>query len=279
MSDTQNVKLGVCKVIYDGVDLGYTKGGVEVGVATETHKVEVDQFGKTAVNELIMARNVSAKVPLAETTLDNLVRIMPGATLVSNGVKASGSATFSAQPTANDAIVIGGIAFTFKATASGPTDIVIGATLAATLLNAVTVINSHPSLAVSVSASATVLTITAETAGVAGNLITTTKTAGTVITISGATLTGGTDATLARVDVTTGVGMNLLSIAKALVLHPIDKADTDRSEDFTILKAATAGALQFAYKLEEERVFNVEFNGYPDVANGNKLFTVGHPHA
>jgi hypothetical protein len=39
MSDTKNVKLGVCKVFYDGKDLGYTQAGVSVTEKTETHKV------------------------------------------------------------------------------------------------------------------------------------------------------------------------------------------------------------------------------------------------
>jgi len=173
MSDTQNVKLGVCKVTFNGVDLGYTKGGVEVSVSTETHKVEIDQFGKTVINELIMSRNVQVKVPLAETTLENLVATMPGATLVTDAI----------------------------------------------------------------------------------------------------------DPTSKRVDVSTAIGTNLLALAQTLVLHPIALADSDKSEDFTVHKAATAGALQFAYKLEEERVFNVEFNGYPDVANGSKLFSYGDPDA
>ncbi len=73
------------------------------------------------------------------------------------------------------------------------------------------------------------------------------------------------------VNVNTGVGTNLLDIAQSLVLRPVGK--TDASEDFTIFKAATAGALNFAYKLEDERIFNVEFSGYPD-ANG-KLFDRG----
>lgn len=277
-SSTNNVKLGVCKVLFDGVDLGYTKGGVEVSVSTDTHKVEVDQFGKTTINELIMSRNVSVKVPLAETTLENLVKTMPGATLTSNGVKASATATFSGQPVANDTLTIGGVVFTFKATAAAANDIAIGATLAATLLNAVNAINDHPTLDVFASASATVLTVTAEQEGTYGNAITIAK-SGTGVTLSGATLAGGTDATSKRVDVTTGVGVNLLTVAKELVLHPVDKAANDRSEDFTVFKAATAGALQFAYKLEEERIFNVEFSGYPDNANGDKLFALGGPSA
>lgn len=166
-SDIKNVKLGVCKVTFDGQDLGYTKGGVEVSVKTETHKVMVDQFGKTPINEYIMGREVTVKVPLAETTLDNLVKIMPGATLITDGV----------------------------------------------------------------------------------------------------------DPTKKVVNVPTGIGSNLLDIAKTLVLHPIGKAGSDKSDDFTVFKAATAGALQFSYKLEDERIYSCEFNGYPD-ANG-KLFAVG----
>lgn len=168
-SDTKNVKLGVCKVLFNGVDLGYTKGGVEVTVKSETHKVMIDQFGKSPINEYVMGREVTVKCPLAETTLENLVAIMPGATLTTDAV----------------------------------------------------------------------------------------------------------DPLKKVVNVTNGVGTNLLDIAKALTLHPVGKADGDKSEDFTVFKAATAGALNFAYKLEDERIFNCEFSGYPDVANGNKLFAVG----
>lgn len=165
-SDIKNVKLGVCTVKFNNVDLGYTKGGVEVTVKTDTHKVNIDQFGKTPINEYIMGREVTVKVPLAETTLDNLVKIMPGATLVTDAVT--------------------------------PTKKVV--------------------------------------------------------------------------NVQTGIGTNLLDIAQALVLRPVGK--TDASEDFTVFKAATAGALNFAYKLEDERIFNVEFSGYPDATTG-KLFAVG----
>src|SRR5512133_1322978 len=83
---TENVKLGVCNVTFNAVDLGLTKGGVEVEVTTETHKVMVDQFGNVPINEYIIAREVKIRVPMAETTLENLVKIMPGATLTTDGV-------------------------------------------------------------------------------------------------------------------------------------------------------------------------------------------------
>lgn len=180
VQDTANVKLGVCKVEYDGNDLGYTKGGVEVTVETETYEATVDQFGNTPIAEKITGRMVEATVPLAETTLENLVAIMPGSNLV----------------------------------------------------------------------------------------------------------TDGTDATIQKVDVTTSVGTNLLDEAKKLVLRPIENttdyntslASDDSSDDFVIPKAATPGSLTFAYRLDEERIYNCTFKGYPDPST-KILFTVGDESA
>lgn len=161
---TTNVKLGVCKVTLGGENLGFTKGGVEVQVETESHVVNVDQLGSTPISEYITGRNCTVRVPMAETTIDHLVAIMPGATKL------------------------------------------------------------------------------------------------------------GTGAT-AHAEVATGVGTELRDVAKVLRLHPVSLADSDKSEDFVIPLAATTGALQFAYKLDEERVFNVEFKAY--ASDTGKLFYVG----
>ncbi len=83
-SSTENVKLGVCNVLFDAVDLGFTKGGVEVEVQTSTHEVMVDQTGETPIDEIIMGRTVQVTVPMAETTLENLVKVMPGSTLITD---------------------------------------------------------------------------------------------------------------------------------------------------------------------------------------------------
>jgi hypothetical protein len=115
MSSTENVKLGVCNVLFDGVDLGFTKGGVEVEVATSTKEITVDQMGETPIGEVIMGRTVQATVPLAETTLDNLVAVMPGSVLVSDGAKAQGTITFSsAAPVDGDSVTFGGVTYSFK---------------------------------------------------------------------------------------------------------------------------------------------------------------------
>jgi len=172
-SDTKNVKLGVCKVTLGGTDLGYTKGGVEVTVSTDTHPVTVDQFGESEISERITKRSVKAKIPLAETTLENMVEIMPGATLVVDG----------------------------------------------------------------------------------------------------------TDPLIKRVDVVNSIGTDLLTIAKKLVLHPQDNAVDDLNDDFIIPLASTAGALNFAYKIDQERIFDVEFTGYPDNTNNDVVFMIGDESA
>jgi hypothetical protein len=276
------VKLGVCQVFYDNVDLGYTIGGVEVTVKTDTHKTNVDQFGKTTINEFIMSRDVNVKVPLAETTLDNLMAIMPGSTLVTDGVAASGTITIATQPTNAQTITVAGKTLTFKTVPVAELDVRIGATTAATAQNLAYAIDSSIDGVVNTlyaTASNNVVTVKADIRGTAGNSIAlVTGTAGASVTMSAATLTGGVDVTKARVDVNTGIGVDLLSISKELRLHPVGKASYDRSDDFIIQKAATPGALTFAYKIDSERVYNVEFGGFPDPVTG-RLFSVGDPLA
>ncbi|WEU67487.1 hypothetical protein [Xanthomonas phage JGB6] len=79
--------------------------------------------------------------------------------------------------------------------------------------------------------------------------------------------------TTAYAEVETGVGTELRDIAKVLRLHPVSLPTSDKTEDFIVPLAGTTGALTFAYKLDEERVFNVEFKAY--ASNDGKLFYVG----
>ena len=163
-SGAENIRLGSCRVIYDDRDLGLTIGGVEVTVTTTTHQTKVDQFGETLVEETVTGRNILVKAPLAETTLENMASLMPGAELVVDG---------------EDKAVV----------------------------------------------------------------------------------------------VKTGIGLSLIQSAKPLRLHPVHLPEDDKSEDLLIPLAGTAGAINFAYKVGEERVYASEFNGYPD-ANG-VLFVYG----
>lgn len=83
-TSTKNVKLGPCTVTFGGVDLGLTKGGVEVSFTTQRHEVTVDQFGTSVINDIIMGRTGKVKVPMAETDLTKLLAVIPGSVLVTD---------------------------------------------------------------------------------------------------------------------------------------------------------------------------------------------------
>lgn len=80
MADITNVKLGACSVSFNNVDLGHTMGGVEVSYEPVYQDMEVDKYGKTLINQVLIGEKLTAKVPLAELTIANLKAAMPNAT-------------------------------------------------------------------------------------------------------------------------------------------------------------------------------------------------------
>lgn len=263
-SSTNNVKLGICTIEFAGVDLGYTKGGVEVEVATETFKVMIDQFGNTPVKESITARTCVVRCPLAETTLEILERIMPGSTFTDNATKQV-TTVVEAIPTDTTEYIIrvNGVDYAFTTDAD--------ATQAELADGLVLVVNADPARAM-------------DAANVAGDLVLTARVSGEVyIVIESPASTGTfdsiTDTTPAvsgkkRIDVVTDISDDLLALASTLRLHPV-AAGSDLNEDFTVPLAATGGALSYAYKLDEERIYNIEFNAYPDDSQNGLLFQIG----
>lgn len=86
MGTASNVKIGVCNVSFDGVDLGYTKGGVTVSYSAETTEITVDQED-VPIDEIVMKQKFEVKVPMAEYDLTKLDKLLPGTTLVTDGTK------------------------------------------------------------------------------------------------------------------------------------------------------------------------------------------------
>lgn len=90
----------------------------------------------------------------------------------------------------------------------------------------------------------------------------------------GATLvTSGSDKKL-----TFGGAMKRLgALAKELTLHPLEKADNDKSADVTIYKAVAWGNVDLAYNLDGEKVVPVEFHALLDTSRpkGDMLFCIG----
>jgi hypothetical protein len=112
-------------------------------------------------------------------------------------IAATGSIAFAAQPAVSSTITINGTAFTFVASGATGNQINIGANLAATLTNIVTVLNASvvPGVALATYAQTggTTLTVTFDLAGPAGNAFTLAASSAPASngTVSGAALTGG----------------------------------------------------------------------------------------
>ena len=159
-SSTNNVKLGICTIEFAGVDLGYTKGGVEVEVATETFKVMIDQFGNTPIKEYITARTCVVRCPLAETTLEILEQIMPGSTFTDNATKQVTAVVEAAPASTTEYIIrINGVDYAFTTDAD--------ATQAELATGLAGVINLDPARAMDAANVTNDLVLTARISGVA----------------------------------------------------------------------------------------------------------------
>jgi len=75
------LEMGACTVSFKGTDLGLTKGGVEVTFGTDITTTSADQFGDTAIDDVIKGRSIKVKVPMAERDLTRLASVFPGSTL------------------------------------------------------------------------------------------------------------------------------------------------------------------------------------------------------
>lgn len=110
-----------------------------------------------------------------------------------DGVRASGTIAFAAQPIADDTITINGVAITFKATGAVGNQVNIGASKEATAANLLAFLASSANAALKVADYAifgAVIMITYKTAGAAGNAFTLAVSDDFAV-LSGAALAGG----------------------------------------------------------------------------------------
>lgn len=87
MADIDNVKLGPCSVKFNGVDVGHTKGGVTVNYEPEYYDIQVDKYGNTIAEKILVGESLKVTVPLAEMTLANMAIAIPNATSAAGGDK------------------------------------------------------------------------------------------------------------------------------------------------------------------------------------------------
>lgn len=85
-----NLRLGACKVYFDGVSLGETLGGVEISIDQENKPLETDKYGKSPLDYIALGQTAKVKVNLAEITLKNLGIALPFGTTTVTRVTGGG---------------------------------------------------------------------------------------------------------------------------------------------------------------------------------------------
>lgn len=239
--NTDKIRLGTCDVTYKGSDLGATKGGVEVEIRTSTYEVKVDQFGETPVKEIITGTMVTVKVPLAETDLARLQTMLPqSVTIAASVTLPTGYTVLGAQSEGDNTIP-----FTQGTNIPVVGQSVSFGTAARYLITAVDIDNDiltiSPALAANVSTSQAMTFYNS---------------------------TGG-------VEIRSGINTDLLAAAGLLKLHPTGKDLSLTEEDFTVFKCAPQPNFSFKYEQGGERIYEVTFKGYPDIAVNGRIAAFG----
>lgn len=81
----EKVKAGFCNVVYGGIDLGLTKGGVELKFATAMQDEPRVGEPEAYAPRLTMV-SAEAACPLAELTIQNMALLFPWCTVVGNTI-------------------------------------------------------------------------------------------------------------------------------------------------------------------------------------------------
>lgn len=72
-----NIKVGAATISINGTNVGHTLNGSEVTYEPVFHEVEVDLYGKTSAQMVLIGQKFTAKLVIAEPTHANMLVAMP----------------------------------------------------------------------------------------------------------------------------------------------------------------------------------------------------------
>jgi hypothetical protein len=98
-------EVGPCQVKYNGVDLGYTKGGVKFSDEVMKAIITYDQTGDTTQNTVTKGRKSSCEVPLTDQQLALIDDLIAGATIDAQGMIVKSSTGLSGRSVAKELIL------------------------------------------------------------------------------------------------------------------------------------------------------------------------------
>lgn len=108
--NSEDFELGPAQVTFDGTDLGGDEGDTTVTITTDSADLLCNQLGSQPANKVIIGRGATVKVPMAEVTLANFLRTLPGTRLVTDAMDSTKKKLVLAQGIGSKAIGTSGLA-------------------------------------------------------------------------------------------------------------------------------------------------------------------------
>ena len=96
---------GPCQIKYDGVDLGFTKGGVKFTDEVMKTEITYDQTGETVQNTVTKGRKASVEVPLTNQALALIEDLIAGATVDADGMIVATTTGLSGRSIAKELVL------------------------------------------------------------------------------------------------------------------------------------------------------------------------------
>lgn len=88
MASITNVRVSAATVSFKGNDLGHIQGGVTISYSPEFHDVQVDKYGNSIAEKVLVGENLTVECNLAESTVANYLIGIPASTSAGSGAKA-----------------------------------------------------------------------------------------------------------------------------------------------------------------------------------------------
>jgi hypothetical protein len=77
MANIQNVRMGVCSISYNGVDVGHTLGGTKVTITRKLTDLKVDKYGDSPVDKVVTEVQMIVDAKVAEPVVALIKNAIP----------------------------------------------------------------------------------------------------------------------------------------------------------------------------------------------------------
>lgn len=77
MANISNVRMGVCSIVFNGVDVGHTLGGTKVTITRKLTPLKVDKYGDSPVDMVVTDVQMEVEAKIAEPVVTLIKNAMP----------------------------------------------------------------------------------------------------------------------------------------------------------------------------------------------------------